>query len=377
MKQLIIFLFLGIILACQTPKRTDNFVIQANAPGIYNGMRAYLKVKNERGQMVNKDTAIVIDEKFIFEGKRKEPSLEYLFINGTEGFLPLIVENGDISISIEKDSLNTSKVLGSKNNEVYQAYYLAQKRLNEKLQKLHNEYRIANINQSVDRQNIFEAINQARKKLNDLSVNHAMQNKSSDVAIILLNEAIKVRGAELEPIESTYSSLAENLKASRQGQNISSFIQTQKILREAEKATQIGSVAPNFSAETPKGKTLALNDIKGKLTLIDFWASWCGPCRRENPNVVKVYNKYHDKGLEIISVSLDRQGHKDRWIKAINDDKMTWHHISNLQYWQDPIAKMYNVRGIPATFLLDVDGKIVAKNLRGPALENKVAELLN
>ena len=115
--------------------------------------------------------------------------------------------------------------------------------------------------------------------------------------------------------------------------------------------------------------------------MIDFWAAWCGPCRRENPNIVQVYNKYHEKGLEIIGVSLDgRMGQGDpkaAWVKAIEDDNLSWHQISNLNYFEGPIAKMYNIQSIPASFILDAEGRIVAKNLRGPALEQKMAELLD
>jgi thiol-disulfide isomerase/thioredoxin len=111
------------------------------------------------------------------------------------------------------------------------------------------------------------------------------------------------------------------------------------------------------------------------VTILDFWASWCRPCRTENPNFVKLYNKYHEKGLNIISVSLDRENQKSRWIKAIEKDNLSWYNVSNLKYWQDPVALMYNITSIPATFILDDKGTIIATRLRGSALEKKIDEL--
>jgi peroxiredoxin len=137
----------------------------------------------------------------------------------------------------------------------------------------------------------------------------------------------------------------------------------------------IGSEAPLFAGPTPEGETISLESLRGKVVLIDFWASWCGPCRRENPNVVKMYEKYKDQGFEILAVSLDKT--KDRWVKAIADDNLTWLHISDLKGWQSEYSRLYGVSSIPQTVLLDQEGKILARNLRGAELEQKVGEVLS
>jgi thiol-disulfide isomerase/thioredoxin len=118
-----------------------------------------------------------------------------------------------------------------------------------------------------------------------------------------------------------------------------------------------------------------LSSLKGKVVLIDFWASWCGPCRKENPNVVRIYNKYHNEGFEIFGVSLDRN--RDSWLKAIKNDNLSWIHVSDLKYWQSEGARLYGVNSIPFTVLLDKDGKILAKGLRGKSLEDKLEEIFN
>lgn len=139
-------------------------------------------------------------------------------------------------------------------------------------------------------------------------------------------------------------------------------------------STAIGAVAPNIALQNPDGKILNLSDLRGKYVLIDFWASWCGPCRRENPHVVEMYNKYKEKGFEVFSVSLDRT--KEAWVRAIETDKLTWpNHVSDLKYWSSEAAKLYGVNSIPATFLIDKEGRIIAKNLRGAELTNALRKI--
>lgn len=147
----------------------------------------------------------------------------------------------------------------------------------------------------------------------------------------------------------------------------------QKAAGASRSAVQVGQAAPDISLPTPAGEAISLSSLRGKYVLVDFWASWCRPCRAENPNVVRVYNKYKDKGFEILGVSLDRS--KDAWVKAIEKDGLTWPHISDLKFWQSAAAKTYGVSAIPYTVLVGPDGKVIAQNLRGASLERKLEEL--
>jgi peroxiredoxin len=220
-----------------------------------------------------------------------------------------------------------------------------------------------------------EELNELREEYETFEIDYIKSNPNALISALLIDKAMNTRTSTTEELLELYNILTPEIKETDAAKKVIKSLDALKEREAKAKDTSVGAVAPNFSAPTPTGELLALNDIKGKATLIDFWAAWCRPCRAENPNVLKVYNKYHDKGLSIIGVSLDKTA--EAWKKAIEDDGLTWNHVSNIAYFNDAIAKMYNVDAIPAAFLLDENGVIVAKNLRGPALEAKVAELLN
>ncbi|MDC1266258.1 TlpA family protein disulfide reductase, partial [Flavobacteriaceae bacterium] len=185
------------------------------------------------------------------------------------------------------------------------------------------------------------------------------------------------KGFDVELASNAFKNIEASIKTKNESNQLISDRIRQKIESNPNRPKiKIGMQAPDFSAPNPEGEQITLSEIKGKVTIVDFWASWCKPCRIENPNLVKLYDKYHSKGLEIISVSLERGNQKAFWIEAIKKDQLSWYNVSNLKFWQDPIAQAYSVNSIPATFILDENGTLIAERLRGAELEAKIKSLL-
>jgi peroxiredoxin len=382
MKKILSILVLALIVSsCETKEKQvplEAYTIEGNAEGIYNGIRVYINEPGKKGKLITKEEALVIDEHFSFKGKMETPKLYYITVNGLNGRLPILLDNSNITITIDKNNFLSSKIEGSILTDEIKEYATGSRTLKQKVKALSLAYDDASfINDTEEMKRIKEESKNVINESNNYPVDFIKNHKNSYASLHILKTQLESRNVNLDKLTESFDALGDDIKKSQNGIELTKRFDAMKKQLELSKATEIGREAPKFSAPDTNGKTVALNDIKGKVTIIDFWASWCGPCRRENPNVVKVYNKYHDKGLEIISVSLDRNGQKDRWLKAIEDDKMNWHHVSNLQYWKEPVAKLYNVKSIPATFIIDENGVIVAKSLRGIALENKISEMLD
>ena len=298
---------------------------------------------------------------FEFTGNVSEPTGAYIMVIGQRGAIPFMLENANITISAGQAGLT---VTGSEGQKIYDQFMAINATAQQEAMKLQQEYQAANGDQAK-----IQAIQEAYAKLMTMfqakETELIKANPDSYVSAFVI--ASGMGQMEYEQLKERYNLLGEKAKAGAQGKAIAAQIAKLE-------STAIGQIAPNFTITTPEGESISLYDIKGKVKLIDFWASWCGPCRGENPHVVEIYKEYHPKGLEIFGVSLDNN--KEAWVKAIADDGLVWKHGSDLKGWQSAPAQLYSVTGIPHTVLLDENNKIIAKNLRGDELKQKIAELL-
>jgi peroxiredoxin len=293
-------------------------------------------------------------------GINRRPSMQ-------RDFLTVYVDGGNVTV-ITVDSFSNSKVVGSRSHDEHVKVTALLKPIVDKEMELEKQYReLAKAKDEAgmkEMQKKFKELNNERKNIYS---NYVKQNPTSPYAIFAVSgfAGWDIDAAETEPL---FKLLPATVQTSPTGKTLATRL-------DIAKKTSVGVMAMDFTQNDTAGVAVSLSSLRGKYVLVDFWASWCGPCRGENPNIVKAFNQYKDKGFHILGVSLDRPGQKDKWMKAIHDDNLTWTHVSDLQFWDNAVAKQYGIQGIPYSFLLDPTGKIIAKNLRGEELQKKLAEI--
>ena len=336
---------------------------------------AYLSFRNA-DQAIN-DSAVVNGGKVSFTEDIKEPVLATFFVRfkspGAERArserMQLYLEPGVIKI-MAKDSLKFARVTGSKSNVDFKKLQELEEPFDKQERAFNNQF------MQFRKDNNEEGMNKVREDYEKMSrvknekvfLSFLKANPSSIVSLYALSQ---YAGYDLDPVavEPLFNGLSEAVRASFAGTAFKQRI-------EAGKNTAVGAYAMDFTQNDTLGRPVSLSSFKGKYVLLDFWASWCGPCRAENPNVVKAFDKYKNNNFTVLSVSLDQPGKKQAWLDAIHKDGLKWTHVSDLKFWNNAAAKQYGIRGIPANFLIDPSGKIIGKNLRGEDLENKLEEVL-
>ncbi len=361
MKKLL-FLFLISPFFVFAQNAAKSFTIEGKLDGIPDGTEIKLYRNGDNAEMAS---AKVLNTKFILKGDVTEPILCFLSV-GENKPLEIYVESGKISVKGKKVNPLEIEIAGSESNKEFTDFTKEFIPIIQQVNSLTST--INGTAPGTERENLMKTYNNLQESLQNTISKTVDKKPKSVVTAFILNVTYGFK-EDIVLLESRYNKLDMSVKNSEAGKQLADFIAKGKI-------GAIGTDAIDFSQPDTLGNAVSLSSFRGKFVLVDFWASWCRPCRDENPTVVENFKKFNAKNFTVLGVSLDRPGQKDKWLNAIKEDGLTWTHVSDLQFWNNAAAKLYNIQGIPQNILVDPNGKIVAKNLRGPALEDKLCELL-
>jgi peroxiredoxin len=351
------FLFILPLLAAAQDKLT----LSANIKGLVEDSKVYLLDARQLNDTLA--STVAKKEKFELTTVLKEPMMVNLVVNGAHTIL--FLDNNKVKTSGDVKELGKLKTTGSPTHKDFMA-----------MQAIFNPYfeRLTRINQNAqatnggNRDSLANAFYTTRDSIIRATKTFVQAHPSTAPSAFLILVTMEMEN-DILLTEEKFGYLKPSAISNLYGKQLKQLIDDQK-------ATAIGGVAADFTQPDTSGVPVSLSSFRGKYVLVDFWASWCGPCRQENPYVVQTYNKFKNKNFTILGVSLDREGQKQKWIDAIHKDNLTWTHVSDLQFWSNAVAVQYKVQSIPQNFLIDPSGKIVAKNLRGQDLEQKLCEIL-
>ncbi len=368
MKKIVLLsLILGLIWSCENAhEKNTAFTIKGTIKN-YKDSLIFLKVR-EDGKWVSLDSAKVEDGKFSLKGHTEQAQIAYLLNQSKNIAVQIYLESADMTVDADAEHMFDAKITGSNIHDSLDVYNKQVQVYNDKLQDCYKQYQNARQNKDEKLLKKIDSlfISFDEERTNFIKKYIARHTSSPAVPYILYKEL----SYDLEPdeMEVMLSKIDKSLWSSKYYKIIEDKI---KILNKVA----VGKKAPDFTLNDTSGNPVSLYQFTEKYVLIDFWASWCRPCRAENPGNVKLYAKYKDKGLAIFGVSLDKD--KEAWTKAIKKDGLTWTQVSDLQGWNCAPAKLYGVSGIPHTVLLDENKIIIAKNLVGEELSKKISELLD
>ncbi|NML22310.1 AhpC/TSA family protein [Pseudoflavitalea sp. G-6-1-2] len=346
--------------ACQQPvEKKAKASLDADITGLKDSV-VYISGLQDNAE--KSDTVKVTNGKFHWEGNVTDPRKVY--INTSERYMELFMENAPVQIKGTYDSLYYAKVTGSAAQDEFVAFDESLKDLNDPMYAL-----FPKLHEAKDEQvkaALETRIDSFRTARRERTKDYIRKHPASAVSVALIEDMAVI--GEFAPLDSLYKVLDATAQQTYTGKKLAQRL-------EVLKRSAIGQPIKDFTQNDKNGNPVKISSFKGKYILVDFWASWCGPCRAENPNVLLAYNKYKGKGFDVLGISLDDK--EDKWKEAIEKDGMPWTQISDLKGYRNEIAEYYGIQAIPSTMLLDANGVIIAKDLRGTALHNKLAEILH